>query len=153
VNLSSKSKDDLYVVIIGCGRLGALLAARLSASGNAVVILDRDPDAFSELPPEFSGFRVEGDASQTALLRQAKTGQADVLIATTHDDNLNLMVAQVAKEVFHVPKVMARVFDPSRGAVYEGFGIDTVCPTSIAASAFLDALGADRPRTVEGTAS
>lgn len=136
-----KPMGDLYIVIVGCGRLGALLAARLSAGGCAVVAVDRDPEAFVRLPPEFSGFRIEGDASQMAVLRQAKTGQADAFIATTHDDNLNLMAAQIAREVFGVPRVVARVLDPARGVVYDGLGIGTVCPTAIAADAFLAALG------------
>lgn len=138
--------DNLYIVIVGCGRLGAHLAGRLSREGHAVVVIDREETAFDSLPPEFSGFRVEGDATQMAVLRQAKLKQADLVIATTHDDNVNLMVAQVAQKIFAVGRVLARIFDPKRGQAYARLGIQTVCPTSVAAELFLKAVadGSDK---------
>jgi trk system potassium uptake protein TrkA len=129
-----------YVVIVGCGRLGALLANRLSSLGSSVVVIDRDERAFNNLSTEFSGFQVTGDAAELAILRRAKIEKADCLLAITRHDNVNLMVAQVARIVFQVPKVMARVFDPSREAVYREFGIETICPTSLSAEVFLQAL-------------
>ncbi len=101
-----------YVVIVGCGRLGSLLANRLSHLGSSVVVIDRDEAAFDELSSGFSGFRVIGDAAELEVLRQAKIDKADCLLAATPHDNLNLMVAQAARTVFGVPKVLARLFDP-----------------------------------------
>ena len=130
-------KNDRYIVIIGCGRLGNHLADQLSRQGHSVVVIDMHGAAFDDLSPDFSGFRMEGDATQMAVLKEAKLGKADVLIATTHEDNVNLMVAQVAKKIFGVPLVMARVFDPRREEVYARLGIETICPTSVAADMFL----------------
>jgi trk system potassium uptake protein TrkA len=130
-------KTSRYIVIIGCGRLGNHLADQLSREGHSVVVIDMHGAAFDDLSPDFSGFRVEGDATQMAVLKEAKLGNADVLIAATHEDNVNLMVAQVAKKIFGVPLVMARVFDPRREEVYARLGIETICPTSVAADMFL----------------
>ena len=132
--------NNLYIVIVGCGRLGSRLANALSRDGHSVVIIDRADVTFQKLSPDFSGFRVEGDATQMAVLKDAKLSQADVLIATTHEDNVNLMVAQTALKVFHVRQVLARVFDPSREEVYTRLGIETICPTSVAAEMFLQAV-------------
>lgn len=132
------------IIIVGCGRLGSILANRLSSQGNSVIVVDRDENAFGNLSTEFSGFQVTGDAAELAVLRRAKIDQADCLVAITRHDNVNLMVAQVAKTIYGVPKVMARVFDPSREKVYRQFGIETICPTALSVDAFLNALG-DRP--------
>jgi trk system potassium uptake protein TrkA len=129
-----------YVIIVGCGRLGASLANRLSSMGSDVVIIDDDKGAFRYLSTEFSGFQIVGNAAELAVLRQAKIEKADCLLAITRYDNVNLMVAQVAKTVFRVPKVVARVYDPNREQVYGQFGIDTICPTRLTAEVFLDRL-------------
>lgn len=133
-------KNNRYIVIVGCGRVGSALANRLSREGNSVVVIDRHERTFSDLSSDFSGFRVEGDATHMMVLNEAKLKNADVLIATTHDDNVNLMVAQVAGKIFGVPQVMARVFDPKREEAYTQLGIDTICPTSVAVDLFLRAV-------------
>jgi trk system potassium uptake protein TrkA len=137
-------KNSLYIVIVGCGRLGAQLADQLSHVGHSVVVIDWDESTFSDLSPDFSGFRVEGDATQMAVLKEAKLKNADVFFATTHLDNVNLMVAQVARKIFNVPHVLARVFDPRREQVYNQLGIETICPTSVAAEMFLMAVASSR---------
>lgn len=128
------------VVIVGCGRLGSMLANRLSRAGSNVMVIDRDQAAFDNLAPGFSGFQVGGDAAELAVLRQAKLDRADCLLATTGQDNVNLMVAQVASTVFGVSKVVARVYDPARESVYREFGVETVCPVGLSADAFEAAL-------------
>jgi K+ transport systems, NAD-binding component len=133
-------KKNLYIIVIGCGRVGSQLANRLSREGSSVVVIDMNPASFDSLTSDFSGFRLEGDATQVSVLREAKLGNADVLIAATDDDNINLMVAQIAKKVFGVHKVLARVFDPKRGSVYAQLGIETVCPTSLAVDLFYQAV-------------
>jgi trk system potassium uptake protein TrkA len=129
-----------YIIIVGCGRLGSILANQLSRQGSNVVVVDRDEAAFKNLSTEFSGFRVTGDAAELAVLHRAGIERADCLLATTRHDNVNLMVAQVARAVFRVAKVIARVFDPSREEVYGQFGIETICPTLLSADTFLAAL-------------
>jgi trk system potassium uptake protein TrkA len=129
-----------YVIIVGCGRLGSMLANQLSSLGSSVVVIDRDEAAFKNLSTEFSGFQVLGDAVELSVLQRAKIDRADCLLAVTRHDNLNLMVAQVAKSVFGVSKVRARVFDPKREQVYSQFGIETICPTKLSADLFLSTL-------------
>ncbi len=132
--------QSLFIVIVGCGRLGSHLANRLSREGHSVVTIDIDESAFSALSAEYSGFRLEGDATEFAVMKQAKADKADLVIATTCEDNMNLMVAQVAKKIFHVPKVIARVFDPNREKIYSTLGIETICPTLIAGDILLESL-------------
>ncbi len=127
-----------FVVIIGCGRMGSYLANRLSREGHSLVVVDIDSATFEALSAEFSGFQVEGDATEFAVLKQAKVDKADLVIAATEEDNVNLMVAQIAKKIFNVSRVMARVFDPKRAEVYRDFGIQGICPTVMAGDALLD---------------
>lgn len=130
-----------FVVIVGCGRLGSLLAGEISRAGSKVVIIDRREDAFILLPPEFSGFHVGGDAVEQELLRAIGLKQADCLIAVTEKDTTNLMVAQVAKHIFAVPRVLARVYDPRRTRIYRQDGIEIISPTRLMADAFLATAG------------
>ena len=129
-----------YIIIVGCGRLGSLLASTLSRQGRSVVIIDRDESTFDTLSIDFSGFQIPGDAAELALLREAKINQADCLLAVTGNDNLNLMVAQIAKSVFAVPTVLVRVFDPHREELYRDLGLGTISPTKLAAEVFLQTL-------------
>ena len=127
----------LYVIVLGCSRLGAYIASHLSRIGHSVVIVDAEESSFLFLDTDFSGFRIEGNPVEMAVLHQAKIGQADIVIATTRDDNINIMVAQIAKEIFNVPHVLARVLDPDRETVYHAKHIHTICPTSVAGDLFL----------------
>ncbi len=123
-----------YIIIIGCGRLGSFLANRLSNEGHSVVVIDTNPIAFDALTADqFSGFRIEGDATELAVLKQTKIDKADVVIGATHDENVNIMAAQIAKRRFNVPKVFVRIFDPNKESFCKAIGIECVCPTSIAA--------------------
>lgn len=135
---------NYYVIIVGCGRLGGFLANRLSREGHSVVVVDNKAAAFEKLSADFSGFRVEGDATEAAVLEKAQVGKADALIAATREDNVNLMIAQVARKMYGVSKVVARVFDPWREEVYRELGIDTICPTTIATEEFARYLTAGR---------
>ena len=125
-----------YVVIVGCGRFGSYLANRYSRAGSSVVVVDPDPDSFTALSADFSGFTIEGNAFEFAVLQQAKTGKADLLVAATQKDSTNLFCAQVAKVHFQVPEVVARVYDPSLAVIFQGSGITTISPVLIAAESF-----------------
>lgn len=125
---------NMYIIVIGCGRLGSFLANRLSNEGHSVVVVDVNSTAFDALTADqFSGFRVEGDATELAVLKQAKIDKADVVIGATHDENVNIMAAQIAKKRFNVPKVFVRILDPNKESFCKAIGIECVCPTSIAA--------------------
>ena len=130
-----------YIVVVGCGRLGSILASQLSAEGNSVVVIDLNESNFDALGGEFSGFKIVGDATELAVLRSAKADKADCLLAVTDSDNINIMVAQIAKKLFEISTVLARVFDPNREAIYRDFGIETISPTQLSAEAFANSLG------------
>lgn len=131
------TKQMLFAVVVGCGRLGAYLANSLSGQGHSVVVIDHNPAAFEALTVEFGGFRVEGDTTELAILNQSKIERADILIATTNKDNINLMVAQIAQRIYKVPRVIARVYQPEREKVYRVMGIETICPTTLAGESLL----------------
>lgn len=137
-------RNRRYIVIVGCGRLGSCLADRLSQNGDSVVVIDKEEAAFNHLSPDFSGFRINGDATQMAVMKEAKLKMADIFIATTREDNVNLMVAQVVGRIFNVPHVMARVLDPKREETYAQMDITTICPTLLAADMFLRAVKGEK---------
>ena len=129
--MNGKTKPE-YIVVAGCGRLGIHLANHLSRQGHSIVAIDVDDAKLRNLSAEFSGFRLDGDALELAVLKQAKTSEADKLIAVTRNDNVNLAIAQIAQAVFKVPMVVARVNDPQREVIFREFGIHTVCPLLLA---------------------
>lgn len=135
---------SLFIVVVGCGRLGSLLANGLSGQGHSVVVIDRRAEAFDDLSAEFSGFKVVGDAVESETLRKARAVDADCLIAAAEEDNVNLMVAQVAKDVFQVKRVIARVAEPARELAYRQLNIETVSPTSLAGDYVLQSLAQDK---------
>lgn len=126
-----------HIVIVGCGRLGSNLANRLSAAGHRVIVIDRYEASFDKLSVDFSGFKLVGDAVELHILEEAETDAAHYFLATTTEDNTNLMVAQIAKDIFNVPKVVARVYDPAREVIYRELGIETISPTKLSSDAFV----------------
>jgi trk system potassium uptake protein TrkA len=133
----------MYIVIVGCGRYGSLLANRLSYLGHSVVIIDRRENAFKALSAEFSGFTLTGDAGESSVLRTAKIETADCLLSMCNEDTLNLMVTQIAKYIFGVPRVIARVYKPSYESIFRKFGVEIISPIQLALEAFLHALDPD----------
>jgi len=121
-----------YVIIVGCGILGSALANTLSALGHSIVIIDHSEDSFDELGNEFSGFKINGDANEFFVLSQAKVDKADVVLAVTDDDNLNIMLAQICQKVYNIPNVIARVNQPKSAELFNKLGIKTICPATLA---------------------
>ena len=117
-----------YTIIIGCGRLGANLANTLSDNGEDVLIIDKNRDAFRKLSPAFGGLSLHGDATDLDVLQEAQIENASAVVAVTNHDNANILTAQIAREIFHIERVIARLYDPEREYVYREFGIDTICP-------------------------
>ena len=134
MTLFKNKKQSSYTVIIGCGRLGANLANALSEEGENVLILDKEKDSFRKLSSSFGGLAVEGDGTELDTLKAADVQRADTVIAVTNNDNINIMIAQIAKECFSVKKVISRLFDPERECVYQELGIDTICPAVLSAN-------------------
>ena len=123
----TKKKND-YVIIIGCGRLGANLASALSDDGGNVLIMDKNRDSFRRLSASFGGLSVVANGTDLDALQEAQITNASTVIAVTNNDNTNIMIAQIARDLFHVDNVIARLFDPERESVYQEFGIKTICP-------------------------
>jgi len=133
----------MKIIIMGCGRLGAQLANSLDAEGHAVTILDIDAYSFDRfLSSEFRGTALLGSGIDEEILRKAEIEKADAFIAVTHGDNRNVMACQMAKHIFHVPKVICRIYDPQRRDMYIPLGIDAVSPTTLVAQMLREKLGA-----------
>lgn len=124
--------NKMYVIIAGCRKVGAGLALELSQENHDVVVIDSDPARFDALGSGFNGVTVAGMPIDEDVLRAAGVEQADALAAVTEDDNMNIMVAQVAGELFHVPTVITRLYDPQREAIMSAMGLHTVCTTRLA---------------------
>jgi trk system potassium uptake protein len=128
----------MYIVIVGCGRVGSELAKLLSGEGHNVVVIDRLQSSFSRLGNTFNGLTLVGNGFSLGLLRQAGIEKADAFCAVTNGDNTNLISAQVARKIFKVPKVMARVYDPRRANIYTALGLDILSGTILIASMIRD---------------
>ncbi|MDF2520377.1 MAG: TrkA-N domain protein [Clostridia bacterium] len=128
MKLFTQKKSDDYIVIIGCGRLGASLANTLSEQDGNVLVIDNDKDSFRKLSPSFGGLTLTGDATDADVLQEAQIEKATVVISVTNNDNTNIMIAQMAKELFKKERVIARLYDPELECVCQEFGIDTICP-------------------------
>lgn len=116
----------MHFVVMGCGRVGALLATQLDADGHSVSIIDADSKAFRRLPADFSGRKITGQGIDRDVLRKAGTKDAYAFAAVSSGDNSNIISARVARETFGVERVVARIYDPTRASVYERLGIPTV---------------------------
>ena len=124
----------MKVLIMGCGRVGALLATLLDADGHSVTVIDREPDSFQKLSSDFHGKALLGNGLDEEALRKAGIEQVDVFVVVTQGDNRNVMAAQIAKHIFNVPKVICRIYDPLRRDMYETLGLKTISPTTIFAN-------------------
>lgn len=120
----------MKVVVIGCGRLGSELAYRLYQQGHEVSVVDYALGAFNNLPADFKGRLVEGDALNRDVLHRAGIEDADGLAAVTSQDSLNLVVGHIARQVFNIPNVVARNYDPQNRPLFEIFGLHVVSSTS-----------------------
>jgi trk system potassium uptake protein TrkA len=123
------------IVIVGCGRVGASLAASYDAAGHQVVILDISTKAFGRLADTFRGAAVRGDGTDEDTLRRVGAQDADVFLALTEGDNRNVMSAQVAAEGLGAKRVIAKINDPVRAAAYAELGLTTLCRTTLIADA------------------
>lgn len=124
----------MRIIILGCGRLGAHLARRMDHEGHQISVIDRNGESFARLGTDFRGSMVLGTGIDQDILKRAGVESADAFIAVTNGDNTNAMAAEIAKLVFKVPRVVARLYDPVREDTYHTLGLmETVCPTIIGA--------------------
>ncbi len=124
-----KRLENRRIVIMGCGRLGANLADDLYEQGHQVIIVDNDEDAFRKLSSSYGGLTFMSDATELKTFDQLEINEDTVLIVVTDNDNTNILISQVAREVYHVKTIICRLYDPQRECVYDEFHIDTICPT------------------------
>ncbi|GAC1316139.1 MAG: hypothetical protein NVSMB25_01280 [Thermoleophilaceae bacterium] len=129
----------MFVLIVGCGRVGSAVAKKMLAEHHEVSVLDEDPEAIAQLErgqerswEDLGGSFTVGTALEIDALLEAGIERADAFVASTDGDNTNLVIAQIAQRRFEVKNVVVRVLDPARAQWYEQQGLRTVCPTQIA---------------------
>lgn len=125
----------MHVIIGGCGRVGAELAAQLAEAGEDVVVLDTDRTAFDRIPATFDGDTVVGDITDRSSLERAGVASADAVVAVTDLDNANLMGVELARALYGVPTTVARLFSPGREPSYQRMGVTYVSGTGLVAKA------------------
>ncbi len=128
----------MYVVIVGCGRVGSELAKLLSQEGHNVVVVDNEQKSFERLGQTFNGVMLTGNGYDEELLKEAGIEKADAFCAVTNGDNTNIIAAQIAKKIFKVPKVIARIYDPKRAHIYHKLGLDVISGTVLLAAMIRD---------------
>jgi trk system potassium uptake protein len=137
----------MHVVIMGCGRVGSLLALELESNGHTVAVIDQSKEAFRRLGPDFKGRTVTGVGFDRDTLLEAGIEGAEAFAAVSNGDNSNILAARVARESFGVTNVVARIYDPGRAEIYQRLGIPTVATVLWAADQIL------RRLTPEGSRS
>ena len=121
----------MRIVILGSDKLGTILAADLAREGHRMTVMDINPDRLDTLSEEPHVEAVLASDSLMEDLRGVAINNVDVFLALTDDDNKNVMAAQVASHIFHVPDVICRIGDPQRERFYKGLGLNVVCPTMV----------------------
>jgi len=120
----------MKIVVIGCGRMGAGLAQTLNLAGHSVTVVDKDPGAFARLGPGFKGKTVVGVGFDREVLLQAGIDRADGLAAVMTSDEANVVAARLASQVFHVPRVVARLYETRKAEIYRRLGLQTIAPVT-----------------------
>lgn len=128
----------MYVVIMGCGRVGSQLAKVLTLEGHEVAVIDKNEAAFERLGPGFTGRKIRGIGFDLDVMEEAGVARADAFVSVTNGDNSNVLGARTAKSKFRVPKVIARIYDPVREDLYRRMGIQTISSTGWAANKVKD---------------
>ncbi len=120
----------MKIIVIGCGRMGAGLSLNLTKKGHNVTVIDLDPESFESIGQNFSGDKVVGVGFDRDVLKDAKIDQADALVSCTSSDEVNVVVARIAKNIYRVPRVVARLYEPMKADIYHRLGIQTISTTS-----------------------
>jgi trk system potassium uptake protein TrkA len=120
----------MKVIIMGCGRVGVQLAKLLVDEDHQVAVIDPDVSALARLEPNFKGQKVVGVGFDRDILLKAGIEHADAFAAASSSDNANILAARIAHNIFHVPRVVARLFDPQRAEIYRRLGMLTISSTT-----------------------
>jgi trk system potassium uptake protein len=132
----------MQIIVIGCGKVGSSLARELVEAGNEVVIIENDRNLLTNAD-DIDCIKINGVPIDKDVLKSAGIETADAVCAVTQDDNMNIMTSQVAKEIFKVERVIARIFNPGSRELFEEFGLETICSTSLTVDAILRTLGGE----------
>lgn len=135
MSVFGKAKKE-FIIIVGCGRFGAALAADLSEQDENVVIIDLNPIEFRKLPLSYGGLSIPGDGTDLDLLTTVSAKDASIFIAATNNDDTNIMAAQIAKQFFRIEKVIVRIHDQSKQVAYEDCDIESICPATLSVREF-----------------
>lgn len=130
----------MNILVVGGGHLGRKVAEELDREGHEVAIIEESAEKLGLLSPKFGGVTFNSFPMDIANLKVAGIESCDAVTVTTSDDNLNITVGQIAKNIFGVEIVVARISDPFREYIFESFGLQTVCPTNMAAEAIISAM-------------
>jgi trk system potassium uptake protein TrkA len=130
----------MKIIIIGCGRMGGELARELIVRQHTVTIVDKDPAAFERLGPSFKGQKVIGIGFDRDVLLQAGIERADGLAALTQSDEANVVAARLASQIFRIPTVVARLYDPRKAEIYRRLGLRTIAPVTWGVNRIADIL-------------
>lgn len=128
----------MNVIVVGCGRVGSQLATLLSVDGHNVTVIDKDAESFRRLGTTFNGVTIRGLGFDEDVLEEAGIHECDAFAAVTNLDNTNLMAAEVARKIFDVPHVVARLYNPQRERTYQQLDLDYVCGTTLVAESLLE---------------
>jgi trk system potassium uptake protein TrkA len=130
----------MNVMIMGCGRLGAQIAMTLDSEGHDVTVMDTSAAAFRRLREGFGGTTVIGNGMDGPALERAGIREVDAFFAVTQGDNRNYFASQMAKQVYHVSRVLCRIYDPGRERIFRELGLETFSPTSMGAHVMVEML-------------
>jgi len=121
----------MNIIIVGCGKLGSVLANDLSSAGHNISVIDNNSECLNVLGSGFNGVKIKGIEYDNEILQEAGISTADVVLAVTRDENINITVSLIAKNIYKTPRIIARIVNPNRGYIYENLDIETVNPTLI----------------------
>lgn len=117
----------MKVIVMGCGRVGALVSTILAREGHVVTVIDnREPGAAERLGPNFKGRLLPGLGFDRNVLSESGIESADAFVAASSSDNVNIVAARIARHIFHVPRVVCRTYDPRKAKIYERLGLQTL---------------------------
>ena len=130
-----RDKQD-KVIVIGCGRFGSTVANRMSEQNNSVTIIDIDPSSFRKLSHSYGGLMKEGDGGDIDILEAVNIRKSNVVIVATDDDDTNIMIGEISKNIFKVDEVVVRIFDPSKDICLKNAGIKIIYPAILSFNEF-----------------
>jgi len=140
----------MYIIIVGCGRSGSRLANQLSEEGHDVVVIDKDKQSFQRLGSLFNGITYQGNGTDRELLEEAGVQKANGIALVTNSDTSNAMVAQIAKKIYQVKRVIAKIYDPELADTLRDFGFDIINTTVIISKLIKDRFMEDSLRSRYG---